>query len=223
MNLRTTAIVLCLCFTGCVVPGMPSMMSPLESRQATLAARIESNEEKRMPIGTTAEFSRTIYIDAAPQQVWSITGEDFANIDKWISGVNASIGSGQGVNGSLCTERTCVPSYRGFKDTTERLVEFDPAARRLKYQIVEGLPGMVEYATNEWTHEAKGEGTQVTMRIKMRLNGVMGFAMKPMLGVQMGKILGEGLEELKVYAETGELHPRKAAAKRKYEKKQRRL
>ncbi|MEM9368444.1 MAG: SRPBCC family protein [Planctomycetota bacterium] len=213
-----------ICVSGCTSPiGDRWLMNVADgdaSGSAELVARTHLKpKEPAMGIKTTAEVSRSIFVDVPREQVWRITGEEFANIDRWIAGVNASEGAGVGLNGAPCTERTCEPSFRGFQETTERLIQYDPQRYQLAYQIVEGLPGMVGQATNEWTHQEKGQGTQVTMTIKMELHGIVGAAMKPMMSRQMGKILQEGLEELKVYAETGQQHPRKLAAMAKYHKK----
>ena len=68
---------------------------------------------------------------------------------------------------------------------------------------------MVKYATNTWSHEDEGNGTRITMQVNMELKGLMGTIMKGTMRKKMGKILMENLEELKIYAETGEIHERK--------------
>lgn len=164
-------------------------------------------------------MEKSIYIDVPIEQLWEITAENFADIGKWSAGVNASEGQGAGVNGSEVTERVCQPSYKGFKATTERFIEYNPDDYSFTYQITEGMPGMVKYAENVWTHKKKGNGTELTMGVNMELQGFMGWLLKGTMKKKMGKILNENLEELKIYAETGELHPRKIAANEKYQKK----
>lgn len=160
---------------------------------------------------------QTIYIDLPIEQLWEITALDFANIGKWSAGVNSSEGQGTGVNGSEVTARVCQPSYKGFSTTTEEFIKYNPNDYSFTYQI-DGLPKMVAYAENVWTHTKKGDGTELTMSVNMELQGFMGWLMKGALKKNMAKILNENMEELKIYAETGKLHPRKIAANEKYQK-----
>ncbi|MEM9886407.1 MAG: hypothetical protein AAF849_10975 [Bacteroidota bacterium] len=73
------------------------------------------------------------------------------------------------------------------------------------------------HATNTWTHTAKDSGTELTMHVKMEVQGLMGAIMKGPMKKRMNSIVQDALEELKVYAETGSLHERKVAAMRKFE------
>ena len=50
----------------------------------------------------TVEARRTIHINASREKLWKITAQDFGNVDRWISGVNASESKGEGMNGSAC-------------------------------------------------------------------------------------------------------------------------
>ncbi|MEW7292411.1 SRPBCC family protein [Aquimarina sp. 2304DJ70-9] len=168
-------------------------------------------------------LKKSIQINIPRKELWRITALDFGNVHKWISGVNASEGKGKGINGAPCNERVCQPSYKGFSKTSEQLIEFDPENYRFKYQIVKGMPKMVIRATNTWTHEVKNKGTEIAMEVEMVTKGVMGLLMKGMMKKNMNKILTEALEELKVYAETGDTHPRKKATLAKYKKEKNRI
>ena len=169
---------------------------------------------KKKNVVTTEQ---SIYINVPIEKLWSITALDFANIGKWSAGVNASEGKGSGVNGSVCTERFCQPSYKGIKATTERFIEYRPEAYAFTYQVARGLPKMVTYAQNAWKHQVEGSGTKLTMNVSMELRGFIGWLMKGFMRKNMSKILLENLEELKCYAETGKLHPRKLASVEKYQ------
>ena len=76
----------------------------------------------------------------------------FDKIGDWSSGVVRSEGHGTSDLGAVCLERNCEPSYKGFNRTTERIVDYQPADHQFTYKIVAGLPGMVQNATNTWTH-----------------------------------------------------------------------
>ncbi|MEO0341788.1 MAG: SRPBCC family protein, partial [Bacteroidota bacterium] len=153
---------------------------------------------------------KSIFIAVPKDSLWDITALQFDKIGDWSAGVKSSEGgSVDGFNGETYTERVCVPGYKGFKKTTERIIDYQPEQFLFTYQIAEGLPKMVKYATNTWTHKSESNGTRITMQVNMELQGFMGTLMKGPMTKKMGKILQENLEELKVYAETGELHERK--------------
>lgn len=158
---------------------------------------------------TNVSVEESIYIDIPRDQLWEITALQFDQIGVWSAGVVDSEGHGTGMNGAVCEERQCVPSYKGFKETTERIIDFQPEAYHFTYEIAAGLPKMVVQATNQWLHKEEGSGTRITMQVNMELKGLMGKIMKGPMTKRMGKILRENLEELKVYAETGEVHERK--------------
>ena len=154
-------------------------------------------------------ISESIVIDLPQKELWKVTALQFDKIGIWSAGVKNSEGHGTGFNGSVCTERQCEPSQKGFKKTTERIIDYQPENFEFTYQIAEGLPSMVKHATNNWVHVSEGNGTRLTMNVKMKLGGFMGRIMKGFMKKRMKKLLRENLEELKVYAETGNLHERK--------------
>jgi hypothetical protein len=161
--------------------------------------------------------SKSIYIDIPVEELWKITALDFGNIAKWSAGVVESKANGESTHGAVCNERVCHPSYKGFKATTERFIDYNPTDYHFTYQIVQGLPNVVKYAENKWIHHSKGSGTELTMQVSMELKGIMGTLMQGVMKKNMGKILYQNLEELKVYAETGEQHERKKAVQDKYQ------
>lgn len=158
---------------------------------------------------TSVQVEESIFVNTSVGELWKITALQFDKIGIWSSGVKDSKGHGKGVNGSICRERQCVPTYKGFKETTERIIEYQPELKKFTYQIVAGLPKMVVYATNTWSHVQEKNGTRISMKIHMELKGFMGKIMKGPLKKKMAKILIENLEELKVYAETNKVHERK--------------
>lgn len=176
----------------------------------TAMAQSKSNKK-------VVEVKRSIYIDVPQADLWKITAEDFTQVDKWISGVNLAESTGTQEMG-LGAARSCTPSYKGFSKTTEKIIDFQPT-EAFTYQIAEGLPKMVVHATNTWIHTSNGAGTELTMHTKMQLKGLMGTLLKGTMKKKMNKILQDALEELKLYAETGDLHERKVAAMRKFEAK----
>lgn len=168
----------------------------------------------------TMNVSRSIYIDRPIDSLWEISALEFGNIGHWSASLDHSEeGKGSHFEGAACTERVCTPNAKGLSETVERIIDFKPADYQFTYEIAQGLPGFVSYATNTWTHKAKGNGTELTMTAHMELKGLMGSIMGNVMKKKMGQLLYENLEELKFYSETGEVHPRKVKANEKLARK----
>lgn len=165
-----------------------------------------------MALEKTIQIEKSANIAVPIEKLWDITANEFHNVDAWISGVNNSEGSGNGLH----AERSCLPSYKGFSKTTEKIIAFNPELHQFTYKIVKGLPGFVKSAQNEWIHQSTSEGTKITMVVTMKVGGLMGLIMGGIMKKKMASILEDALEELKTYAETGQVHPRKKVASDKY-------
>ncbi|MEL6142449.1 MAG: SRPBCC family protein, partial [Bacteroidota bacterium] len=139
----------------------------------------------------TVEVEESILINIPIEKLWEITALQFDKIGVWSAGVADSEGHGTSRMGAVCNERQCVPSYKGFKETTERIIDYQPEDYSFTYQIAEGLPKMVVYATNQWLHVRKRSGTRITMKVNMQLKGLMGRIMKGPLKGKMREILKE--------------------------------
>ena len=161
-----------------------------------------------------------IIIKATPDKVWKILAEDFGEISKWASGVNASEGFGESIQGSSCSERACEISATGFSDTKERITVFDKESHTLQYTLFHGLPGFVKDAFNTWELSPTNKSTtMITATTEMRATGIMGRLMKGFMTRSTQKVLDAMCEELKFYIENGKPHPRKQQAIEKYNRK----
>lgn len=165
-----------------------------------------------MALEKTIQIEKSAVIAVPIEKLWDITAKEFHNVDAWISGVNNSEGFGSGIG----AERSCLPSYKGFSQTTEKIVAYNPEQYNFTYKIVKGLPGFVKSAQNEWIHQSTADGTKITMKVTMKVAGIMGMLMGGIMKKKMASILDDALEELKTYAETGQVHPRKKTATEKY-------
>ena len=71
-------------------------------------------------------------------------------------------------------------------------------------------------ATNTLRLRADGQtSTDVEMQAEVKLNPMLGWLMRPIIEIQLHKLVDQFVEELKYYAETGNIHPRKLKALRK--------
>lgn len=157
------------------------------------------------------KLSQDLTINAPADRVWRIVAHDFAKIGQWASGVAhstinkvADIPEGAVVGGRVCA----VP---GFGEIHETFTAYDETSKTFTYDAT-GLPFFVRRAENEWVvQEIDSNTTRVSFSADMELLPVIGSLMAIPLKYQMTKLLQNAVEELKHYAETGEIHPRKQA------------
>ena len=152
------------------------------------------------------QFTVSTEIDASPDKVWAILGDDYSNIFKWTSQVESSHGPEQVGVGDA---RVCVtPS---FGDTTETVVSYDAAGREFAFELKgEKQPFFIRDIVNTWSVESDGNGNSITT-INANIDLLPVFE-QLMAGRMEKRLRNQGdilLEELKYYAEHDEPHPRK--------------
>lgn len=148
----------------------------------------------------TIEKEITINKDIAT--AWKVLGTDFANAHIWASPLSHSQGHGQEFNGSRCEERSC--DIKGMGKTREKLLVFSNNNHFLKYEVLQGMPKIVNYATNSWVLKSLGEDkTLLNMKMEIKLSGVLGFIMQPMMKMMMGKMGNTLMADYKYYVENG--------------------
>jgi hypothetical protein len=155
-------------------------------------------------------IEKEILINKNIQETWKVLGLDFANASKWASAVSHSEGSGNNFNGSSCSERGCSTTMGSIK---EKLYEYSDEKHTLAYEVAEGMPWIVKYATNTWKLTELGLyqcSLQITMDIRM--DGIVGKILEPVLKIQMSKIGNELLGDFAFYVENERPHPRKIKA-----------
>ncbi len=164
--------------------------------------------------------SSEIVINTPIDDVWQLLAVEFGDIGKWASGVDASEGSGDPINGSICSERACKISATGFNDTKERIIIYDKEGYLLKYTLFHGLPGFVKDAFNTWQLFPKDDSTTLLkVHTEMRATGIMGTLMKGFMTQSTQKVLNAMCEELKYYLENNSPHPIKVKAIEKFNRK----
>ncbi len=160
-------------------------------------------------------INKEIIVNKNIETAWQVLGIEFENADKWASAVNHSEGSGESFNGASCSERGC--NVNGMGNIKEKIVQFSNDNHSLTYQIVEGMPSMVKYATNSWKLTSLGEDkSKLQMEMVVEVDGIMGWMMQPMMKMQMGNMANGITEDFKYYVETGKPSVRKIKAVKKY-------
>jgi len=158
--------------------------------------------------------SQTI-VNAPADKVWAIVAHDFAKIGEWASGVaqskintSADVPVGATVGGRVC-------SVPGFGEIRETFIDYDEAGKTFTYAAT-GMPFFVTSAHNSWYVRAVDANTSdVSFQAEMKLLPLIGAVMAIPMKMQLTRLLDNATEELKYYAETGMLHPRKEKLKAK--------
>lgn len=155
---------------------------------------------------------KEILINKSIKDAWEVLGLDFANPSKWASAVNHSKSSGQNnFSDSHCSERACSTTMGKIK---ERLYEFSNEKYTLAYEIVEGKPFIVKYASNTWELIGVSENKCILkIKIDIRTSNFFGLLLKPIMKMKMSKIGSDLVEDFAYYVENGTPHPRKLKRK----------
>ncbi len=158
-------------------------------------------------------IEKEIVINKNIKDAWKVLGLDFANPSKWASAVNHSEGIGDNFNDSHCSERGCSTTIGSIR---EKLYEFSNEKYTLAYEIAEGMPSIVKYATNTWRLVELGEDKcKLQIQMDIRMGGFFGSLLKPIMKMKMSKLGNHLLEDFAYYVENSTPHPRKIKAQKK--------
>lgn len=145
-------------------------------------------------------------INVSADSLWAILRE-FDKVAEWTSTLKHSEGHGEAqLDGATCNKRECETNFRSNGKAVEELTLFSDEKKELAYELIEGAPGFVKYASNHWTVEAIGPNQSIVhMDIIMRLKKFQGFFLSKAIIKVMKKQVRIVQSELKIYAETGEV------------------
>lgn len=158
------------------------------------------------------QIARTLHVAAAPDKVWHILAEDYANVGQWARAVQVSTPNtavaplpGATVGGRICTA--------SIGEVTETICTYDAENHVLAYDAkAKAMPFFVRNLSGRWTLAPEGEGTSVDLSFVADLMPPFGTLMGWAMRRQFTSAIDETLEDLKHFAETGKIHPDKAAA-----------
>ncbi|MCR9152714.1 MAG: SRPBCC family protein [Croceimicrobium sp.] len=146
-------------------------------------------------------------INVSADDLWEIVGPGFTDAYVWSTAIDHSEGKGEAqFEGATCNERYCDVNASGFDKISEKLSLYNSENRELKYRAFDGLPGFVTLAENHWEVIDLGAGkSQIRMTITMHMKPFMGWLMGGLFQKNLDKTLNSVMEDLKIYAETGEV------------------
>lgn len=157
------------------------------------------------------DVSRDITINVSAAELWKMVGPGFVEVYKWSSNVDNATGAGTPeFEGAVCSERFCDVNVKGFDKISEKLTKYDEGTMNLAYEVMNGMPGFVTRAVNDWTVVPVNKNqSRLVMKAEFRSKGVMGKMMNGMMEKKMNETLETVLMDAKIYAETGEISPAK--------------
>ena len=161
--------------------------------------------------GFEIEKEITIHVSAA--QLWEMVGPGFVEVYKWASSVDHAEGQGNSeFKGAVCDERFCDVNAKGFSKVSEKLTKYNEEEMNLAYAVLEGMPGFVTKAVNDWTVVPVGTNqSKLVMKAEFASKGLMGSLTRGMMQKKMETLLETVLNDAKVYAETGKVSTAKQA------------
>lgn len=156
-------------------------------------------------------------INVSTDSLWAILRE-FDKVSDWTSTLDHSEGAGEvKLEGTTCNERVCESNH---KKLVEELIMFSDEKKELAYELTEGAPGFVKLAQNHWkVYEISPNQSLVEMNVTMHLSKFMGFILGRVITKTMTKQVLIVLNDLKIYAETGEVSEAKKVQIAKLNKK----
>lgn len=149
--------------------------------------------------------TKEITINASTKELWRILADDYDKIGEWTTTVqlstpNPDVPEGEG--------RVCSTALGHVKET---ITHKDEQKHAFTYAVTaENAPFFLDGIDNTWNVEAVGNNQSlVRMSANVKLMPVVGQLIAPFMKMRMLKGFNSILEELKYYAETGQIHPRK--------------
>ena len=162
-------------------------------------------------------IQRTIDLDVPAAMAWRILGEEFDRIGEWATPVPKSKAqAGDRINDEApVAGRVCETSIAGFPAVTETITAYDADSRTLELEVTAGMPGFVTDVRNSTRIEALGpDRSQVTLDTRIKLRG-LGRLMAPLMRFNLSRAIDQTMDDLRHYAETGEISERKRRSLKK--------
>jgi len=181
--------------------------------------RIKELEED-LPRHKTVRRTLTKLINVSADSLWAICRE-FDKTAEWTSTLNHSYGTGEPTHeGATCSSRICETNIGKGDKVEEELIAFSDQNKELSYNLIEGAPGFIILANNNWKiTEINSNQSKIEMRVSMHMKKFAGFFLGCLITKQMEKQVNIVLDELKIYAETGEVSEAKKKQLEKLKKK----
>lgn len=145
-------------------------------------------------------------INVSADSLWAIC-RNFDKTAEWTSTLNHSYGTGEPtLEGATCSSRTCETNIGKNNKIVEELTLFSDKNQELAYNLIEGAPGFITLANNHWKIVRTGpDQSKIIMTVNIHMKRFSGFFLGRIITNQMKKQVAIVQDELKTYAETGDV------------------
>ena len=150
---------------------------------------------------------KEVVINISAEKLWKIIGPGFADFDKWATIVDHSTGKGESeIDGAPLNERVCIVNGQGPNEVTEKFLKYSESDMHLSYEATQGMHEMMAKATNEMTvvHESDNR-SKIIVNMEWWVRGPLPEEMSEMMEGNLNTLIDVFLNDLKVFAETGEV------------------
>jgi hypothetical protein len=160
------------------------------------------------------DISKKATINVSADRLWSILADDFDKIGDWARAVDSSApnASAEVPDGAAVGGRVC--QAPGFGAINETFTHFDPQQRAYAFKATASkIPSFVRNITNQTTVKAiGGDRAELKIRITADTDGLRGAMVKPMMTRKFSGAIGDLLEDITIFAESGQISSHKTKA-----------
>lgn len=159
-------------------------------------------------------ISKKATINVSADRLWSILADDFDKIGEWARGVDSSAAntSAEVLDGAAVGGRVC--QAPGFGAINETFTQFDAQERTYAFEATASkVPSFVRNITNHTAVKAIGpDRAEVQLRLTADTSGLRGAIVKPLMTRKFGAALDAAIEDMTIFAESGQISSQKTKA-----------
>lgn len=151
-------------------------------------------------------------INASSEKVWEILGPNFLSISKWGTGILSSVNNPQAeikfmnapAGGRFC-------EVKGIGKIEEIILHYSHDDKEITWSAYSPkIPGFVHGLQNAFKIEKiNEEKCVINANLTAHLKGIMGFLLGGKIEGNFQKTIEVFLKDIKIYAETGKVSPKK--------------
>ena len=151
-------------------------------------------------------------INTSADKVWEILGPNFLRISEWGGGILSSVDNPQvkkRFESAPAGGRIC--NVKGFGQFKETILHYSDEQREITWDAVsDKIPGFLTGLQNAFKIEAIDEkNSKITSNLTADLKGIGGFFLGGKIKKDFSKTIKFFLNDLKIYAETGNISEKK--------------
>ena len=164
------------------------------------------------------DIKKSKEISTSADKVWEILGPNFLSISQWGTGILSSVNNPEAkvkfekapAGGRFC-------EVKGFGEFEELILHYSHEEKEITWSADSPkIPSFVKGLQNAFKIEKVNEDKCIiSSNLTADLTGIMGFLLGGKLKSSFEKTIEIFLSDIQIYAETGEVSPRKQREKRK--------